>query len=119
MPAAKQIFPRTDRVLADREFKQAKISTIKARSKALMISFVPGAVKRLGVIAPKASGNAVQRSKLKRVARDFFRRNKEKFSLGDSVVVFYTNSGNMSPSEIRECLDAVALHIAAIVERKK
>jgi len=43
--------------------------------------------RRLGIIASKKVGNAVKRNHCKRLVRELFRRNKEKFPPGSDVIV--------------------------------
>jgi ribonuclease P protein component len=43
--------------------------------------------KRLGITVTKKTGNAVFRNRLKRLIREFFRRNKDLFPAGHDVVV--------------------------------
>jgi ribonuclease P protein component len=47
----------------------------------------PTDVKRLGTTVTKKVGNAVVRNRLKRLIREFFRRNKDVFPAGHDVVV--------------------------------
>jgi ribonuclease P protein component len=44
-------------------------------------------VKRLGITVTKKIGNAVFRNRMKRLIREFFRRNKDLFPAGHDVVV--------------------------------
>jgi ribonuclease P protein component len=43
--------------------------------------------RRLGVTVSKKVGNAVIRNRCKRIIREIFRKNKDKFPLGADVVV--------------------------------
>jgi ribonuclease P protein component len=47
----------------------------------------PNEGKRLGITVTKKVGNAVVRNRLKRLIREFFRRNKDLFPAGHDVVV--------------------------------
>ncbi len=47
----------------------------------------PAEVKRLGITVTKKVGNAVVRNRLKRLIREFFRRNKDLFPAGHDVIV--------------------------------
>ena len=119
MPKKASCFPKSARVFKDKDFQEAKRSTVRARTKALAVSFVRGAVKRLGVVAPKSSGDAVDRNRLKRVARDFFRTNKDLFPIGDCVVVFYSNAGNKTNSDIRKFIASALEYISKAVDKRR
>jgi ribonuclease P protein component len=43
--------------------------------------------RRLGITVSKKVGNAVNRNRCKRLVRELFRRNKEKFPPGSNVIV--------------------------------
>ncbi len=47
----------------------------------------PNGAKRLGITVTKKTGNAVFRNRMKRLLREFFRRNKDLFPAGHDVVV--------------------------------
>jgi len=47
----------------------------------------PKGGKRLGITVTKKTGNAVFRNRMKRLIREFFRRNKDLFPTGHDVVV--------------------------------
>ncbi|GAB6271804.1 MAG: ribonuclease P protein component [Smithellaceae bacterium] len=52
----------------------------------------PNGVKRLGITVTKKTGNAVFRNRMKRLIREFFRRNKNLFPAGHDVVVMAKKS---------------------------
>ncbi len=47
----------------------------------------PNGVKRLGITVTKKTGNAVFRNRMKRLIREFFRRNKDLFPAGHDTIV--------------------------------
>ncbi|MFO7570736.1 MAG: ribonuclease P protein component [Smithellaceae bacterium] len=51
--------------------------------------------KRLGITVTKKAGNAVKRNRIKRLIREFFRRNRDLFPQGHDVVVMARK--NMPP----------------------
>ena len=95
-------FSRLDRILKAHDFDKIKQRGLKAGTKALFVSVLDGRRRRLGVIASRKVGGAVQRNRLKRVVRDFFRTKRQLFPVGDCVVVFRPGAEDFSNSEIRE-----------------
>ena len=91
-----QALPRASRVRRQAEFKRAYDSGIRLRGKYMAVFLVPnaGAGCRVGVAASRKLGGAVLRNRMKRMAREMFRRNKIAEGL-DIVVVAH-----------REMLDA-------------
>lgn len=57
-------------------------------------------VKRLGITVTKKTGNAVFRNRMKRLIREFFRRNKDLFPAEHDVVVMAKK--NMPPLTYQE-----------------
>ncbi len=47
----------------------------------------PAGIKRLGITVTKKTGNAVRRNRMKRLVREFFRRNKNLFPEDHDVVI--------------------------------
>lgn len=60
--------------------------------------------RRLGIVAARRAGNAVQRNRLKRVIREFFRLQPQLFPEGDSVVIPGADAGLLNNGEVRERL---------------
>ncbi len=62
----------------------------------------PNGVKRLGITVTKKTGNAVFRNRMKRLIREFFRRNKDLFPAGhDTIVLAKKNIPPLTYSETR------------------
>jgi len=84
-------FPKTKKLLEEKQFKLVFEKGRKLFSKGIIIFFYdnPLGYSRLGVIIPKKSiSKATQRNNFKRVVREFFRINQEKFNSKDIVVLF-------------------------------
>jgi ribonuclease P protein component len=67
----------------------------KIRSASFVLHLLPNHQQhycRLGITASKKIGNAVIRNRCKRLVRELFRRNKEKFPPGADVVVVVTRN---------------------------
>ncbi|MEN6508481.1 MAG: ribonuclease P protein component [Smithella sp.] len=47
----------------------------------------PNGARRIGITVTKKTGNAVFRNRIKRLIREFFRRNKDLFPAGHDVVI--------------------------------
>lgn len=47
----------------------------------------PDGTRRIGITVTKKTGNAVFRNRIKRLIREFFRRNKDVFPTGHDVVI--------------------------------
>ncbi len=85
-----QTFPKNERLLSRPQFKRVMDLGRKQRvDKLCLLFFLPNNMdrKRLGIIASKKVGNAVERNRAKRKIREVFRRNKDRFVTGVDVVV--------------------------------
>jgi len=59
--------------------------------------------RRLGITASKSTGNAVQRNRLKRHIREFYRMHKDLFPRGcDVVIAAKPGASDLDSREIRE-----------------
>lgn len=106
-------FPPKDRIKRGDDFQKIRRSGVRARGRFVTLSFLSGNLKKLGLIATKKSGDAVSRNRLKRVARDFFRLNKEEFPRGEIVVIFGSDSGDINNADIRADLRAALERLVA------
>ena len=85
-----QAFSKDERLLRRPQFRQVLDHGRKLRvDRYCLLFFLPNGTnqKRLGIIASKKVGNAVARNRAKRIIREVFRRNKERFQDGMDVVV--------------------------------
>ncbi|HPW45728.1 MAG TPA: ribonuclease P protein component [bacterium] len=106
-------FSPKERIRRGDDFKKVRCSGVRSRGRFVTLSFLPGNLKKLGLIATKKSGDAVSRNRLKRVARDFFRLNKKDFPSGETVVIFGTDSGEIDNMDIRDDLWAALERLVA------
>jgi len=60
----------------------------------------PNGARRIGITVTKKTGNAVFRNRIKRLIREFFRRNKNLFPAGHDVVVMAKK--NLPPLSYQE-----------------
>ena len=85
-----QTFTKQERLLSRPQFRRVMDHGRKRRVDRLCLLFVlPNGTssKRLGIIASKKVGNAVERNRAKRKIREVFRRNKDRFRNGTDIVV--------------------------------
>ena len=107
-------FQKSKRILHPKDFQAVRASGIRVRRGMVTLSCLRPAKRsgrsliprRLGLVAPKSAGNSVQRNRLKRVAREFFRNHEEFFSEGDVVILFHPGAGICDKGEIRSALAA-------------
>ncbi|MDH5762903.1 MAG: ribonuclease P protein component [Nitrospinota bacterium] len=87
---ADQSFAKNERLLARSEFKQVLDRGRKETvDRTCTLFFLPNHLdrKRLGIIASKKIGNAVNRNRAKRKIREVFRRHKHLGERGMDIVV--------------------------------
>lgn len=72
-------FSQTDRLLKRSEFLAVSRHGRKLQDSCFLIFFLPGRKDRprLGITVSKRVGNAVTRNRLKRLIREFFRKNRD------------------------------------------
>jgi ribonuclease P protein component len=106
-------FPKEDRVLASWEYRKIvrrgrRIQTDRFRVFLLTNGRGRG---RLGVVASRKSGNSVVRNRVKRVLKEYFRLNRERFPEGTDTVV------TVRPSVGPVSLMSVAAELGPALER--
>lgn len=98
-------FPKTSRLQRPAEFLNVKKTGTRIRAGGLVISFVLGDKRRLGITVSRRVGNAVERGRIKRVIREFFRQRKEEFPMADIVFVATEGLGRFGNVRIREMIE--------------
>jgi ribonuclease P protein component len=97
-------FPRASRILKPSDFLKVKEGGVRSRSGKVTAAYRQGPCARLGLVVTRRTGNSVQRNKIKRIAREFFRREREKFPAGDFVLIFAPSAGALPNEEIRRMI---------------
>jgi ribonuclease P protein component len=82
-------FPKNEKILNRADFVKLNRSGKRLYTKhfTLIIKQNGQGVTRLGVTVSKKTGNAVQRNRVKRLIREFFRLNKKQFPQGYDIVI--------------------------------
>jgi ribonuclease P protein component len=75
-------FTKADRILKHSDFLRISRCGIKLQNGYFVVLFCPGRFKRtrLGVTVSKKVGNAVERNRIKRIFREYFRLNRHKIT---------------------------------------
>ncbi|MFH0800662.1 MAG: ribonuclease P protein component [Pseudomonadota bacterium] len=95
-------FPKSRRLLKPVEFGEVKRRGVCARAGVVSVAWLgKDGVRRLGIVASRRAGNAVERNRLKRVIREFFRMEGCPFPMGDCVVVLAPGAGAFDNFRIR------------------
>jgi ribonuclease P protein component len=96
-------FKKTDRVLRREIFLKAAQSKHVKKSRHFVVVELRDQVgeKKLGITASKRVGNAVKRNRVKRLVREFFRKNKDRIK-GDTnyIVIVRKNSHVLSFDDV-------------------
>lgn len=94
-------FPKSAHLRSPEEFRAVREGGLCVRAGAMAIGFLAGEKRRLGIAASRQVGGAVDRNRIKRVIREFFRLNGALFPSGDCVVVPGRRAAELSNDEIR------------------
>ncbi|MBN1282800.1 MAG: ribonuclease P protein component [Proteobacteria bacterium] len=105
-------FRKSSRMLAPEDFAAVKKRGRAARSGPMAVAFLSGGAVRLGIAVSAAVGNAVERNRIKRVVREFFRLNRAMFPDGDCVVIPGRGVAQMKNEEIRQRLARALLMLS-------
>jgi ribonuclease P protein component len=104
MPAPTLGLPRARRIQCGRDFARARAQGRRLAHGSVILNWLPlppGAVSRLGVIVNRKVGNAVARSRARRLLRESFRRRQPALAHpADVVLVARPSLGGRSFAEV-------------------
>lgn len=90
--------------MQSQDFLEVRKSGVSARAGGLTVAALSGSRRRLGIVVTRRIGNAVERNRLKRIIREYFRLNRETFPVGDCVVIPGGGSAKLTNDKLRENL---------------
>ncbi|AEB08730.1 ribonuclease P protein component [Desulfobacca acetoxidans] len=104
-------FCKADRLLKRAEFQRVKQVGSRRRSPHFVISLADNDLQRprLGVVVTKRLGKAVQRNRVKRLLREFFRRHKGILPPQDIVIIAKPGAPGLTSAEVAAELGPVLL----------
>lgn len=105
-----QSFPRQRRLVTKAEFKSIFDKSKKISQRYLVILYKPNQSghARLGVIVAKRSVNsAVERHRIKRIARESFRHSQEQLKGIDIIIIARGQCDQLSNQKLREGIDSL------------
>ncbi|MBI2342627.1 MAG: ribonuclease P protein component [Deltaproteobacteria bacterium] len=100
-------FSKEERILKKKEFDSVFKARKSVHFKNFFLKCKEGEKTKIGLTVSAKVGKAHVRNRIKRVLREYFRLNKDKFPSGSAVIVAKTGAGELSNSEIREEIGAL------------
>ncbi len=82
------LFPKENRLLRERDFSRVYEEGRRFSGEYFVFYLLEkeATKPRIGIVTPKSVGKAVTRNRIKRIIRESFRKNKEKFEDYDFIV---------------------------------
>ncbi len=114
-----QRFGKAARLKTPEEFGEVRRRGTAARAGVIAVAVLPSAQQRLGIAISRRVGNAVERNRIKRVVRDFFRRHRGLFPEGDCVVIPAAGAGGRSNDDIRAGIEKALNLLAKKLEHNR
>lgn len=104
-------FTKADRILRRRDFQAAQARGKRLHTAHFGVCLAPGPTDhpRLGLVVTRRLGKAVQRNRVKRLVREFFRRHKLLLPAWDIVVMAKKGAAGLSYEQVREELAPILL----------
>lgn len=97
-------YPKNNRLRTKREFdKVYKEGTrVKFNQGSFYLRKKENSTPRLAFVAPGSIGTAVERNRVKRVVREVFRKNKERFKHWDIILILNTQTLKLNNDKLRQ-----------------
>jgi ribonuclease P protein component len=95
-------FSKKERILKKSDFNSVFKAGGGANSRNFVLKFKKEEKARIGLTVSSKVGKAHVRNRIKRVVREYFRLNKEKFPAGACVIIAKIKAGELSNCEIRK-----------------
>lgn len=105
-------FPKRERLLNRRDFVNLNRLGKRSHTKHFLLILKENhtGIRRFGITVTKKTGNAVRRNRVKRLLREYYRLNKNSFSIGyDFVIIGKKNSFLLNYADIKEELGEIIL----------
>jgi ribonuclease P protein component len=99
---SKQSFPRSDRLLRRADFLRVQREGRRVHTPHFVVMVVPAERQRLGITVTRRAAGAVGRNRIKRLAREVFRRNRGLFpALCEVVLVARAGANRLDYAALR------------------
>lgn len=100
-------FAKWEKIRKKREFSEVVSHGERLHSPHFVIYVRPNQHRRLGITVSHHVGNAVQRNRVKRLLREFFRLNKQKLPYCDMLIVAKEGAPLLKYQQVYEELSGV------------
>ncbi|MDL2274980.1 ribonuclease P protein component [Desulfosarcina sp. OttesenSCG-928-G10] len=109
-------FTKADRIRKSSDYKRLSAHGKRVKSSGFVFVYQKNTIgrPRLGITASRKTGNAVNRNRIKRIVREYFRTHKTHFhGMGDVNVIVRTAAGKRDAETLRQDLERCLLAIEA------
>jgi ribonuclease P protein component len=110
-------FPRAARLLSPKDFTRVRENARRSGVRHFSAEIAPGAgeVARMGLaVSRRVSTRAVRRNRIKRIARDSFRKVRATLPLVDILLIARTSANAEDNATLRADLEALWQRVAAL-----
>ena len=95
-------FPKENRLVKEDDFSRVYEKGLREADGSFVFYLLENDCSRprIGIVTPKYLGHAAERNRIKRIVRETFRKNKEKFEGFDFIVRPKKSAGDMANAEL-------------------